>query len=229
MENMNEIKIGDWVRVTKGNNTNDVSWLDEHKEGEFEVLDISLGGNYELSDGDCDLFYAKEWCELITPKIDLTKPQLIKGDVKVFVWDNDMNKKDGQKRDLAVIGPDGVFWCWTASKTGQQKDYRYRDLTSWDNAELIEEPPKPKTRLMTRREILAKICTMDKDNPFLIGCFSSKKMAVESDFLKWKLPEHWGYESESSQYYYRHIHPITGEWTSEPSQFLIKVKEGEEC
>lgn len=160
-------------------------------------------------------------------KIDLTKPQLIEGDVKIRVWNNGGEKEE---RYLALISPGGVFWCWFNGYTGGYYKYKYGgdNLCFWDNAELIEKPPKPKTRLMTRREIMAKVCTMDKEYPFLVGLFPSFEKMHNEDFSDWEAPQWWTYEGELESFYYRHIHPITGEWTSEPSQFLIEVKEGEE-
>ena len=158
-------------------------------------------------------------------EIDLSKSQIIDGDVKVKVW-NDSEDKPIYIRYLQCIDHSLVrpFICFDGGETRENTGM----LCSWEYAELIESPPKPKTRLMTRREILAKVATMDKDNPFLVGEFISKEEAEGSDFLEWKTCQYWGYDhTDERNYYYRHIHPKTGEWTSEPMQFLIEEMEGE--
>lgn len=158
-------------------------------------------------------------------KIDLTKPQIISGDVKVRVWKNKWNKHLAVVRYLALISPDGCSWCWINGCTGEEHNFDYSNIILWQNVELFEEP---KTRLMTRREILVNVSTMDKDNPFLV-CISVKdEKLADIDFSRWMPAQSLSYRKASAYYYYkRHIHPVTGEWTSEPMQFLTEEKEGE--
>ena len=135
-------------------------------------------------------------------QIDLTKPQLEKAQELIDY----IRCKNNWKRPNA------------------QENIIYLALELRD---ALESPPKPKTRLMTRREIMAHVAIMDKNNPFLVGEFEYEEAAKGSEFWKWKSCQYWSYDhTDDRNYYYRHIHPKTGEWTSEPMQFLIE--EGEE-
>lgn len=204
---MKEIKIGDRVKVTRPENESEdqdeLTWLETgHQEGNFKVLEVMKENYLILEDGDVGLFYYSAWCELVESKIDLTKPQLKKAQelIDYIRCKNNWKRPNAQENIICLA-------------------LELRDT--------IESPPKPKTRLMTRREILAKVATMDKDNPFLVGDFRSKKEALNGVFSDWELPQWWSYNSNNiNMVYKRHIHPKTGEWTSEPMQFLIK--EGKE-
>jgi len=149
-------------------------------------------------------------------KIDLTVPQIISGDVRVLVRNN--NDVKWKLRYLFLITIDPYYRCWDCGDTAKENKFDISKSSFWDQCKHI---PEKRTRLMTRKECLGFI--MHLKEPILVCSKNPIESESSLDNPKWYYPPtYFGYSEERiERLYYRHIDD-KGNFTSEPKRFEIK-------
>lgn len=147
-------------------------------------------------------------------KLDLTKPQIISGDVKVLVRDRE--GEEWEERYLLCIYEehDNLYYrCWPNGKKGEDLAFKVTISTAWKQCKHI-----PNKRNMTQREIIGFLS--HKKEPFLVCKKDSENLDFDA-YENYSRQHDFHFKDIDYTYYYREINE-KGEFTSEPIPLTIE-------